>query len=177
MLLDEALKGAEAAGAQVSSIRCFARGVKIAGCMECGGCDKTGKCVQDDDMQAIYPKLVEADVIILAVPMFFYAPPAQAKALIDRCQAMWSKRMLEKSREDRKRYDSGRGYLLAVGATKGKTLFDGSEMVAKYFYDALDMSYEGGVFVRGVEKKGDMADRPEDLKKAFDLGRQAVEET
>ncbi len=176
LLLDEALKSAEAAGAEVSSIRSWTPGVKLSGCLECGGCDKTGKCVVNDDMQAVYPKLLEADVIILAVPMFFYGPPSQAKALIDRCQAMWSKRMLEKSPEARKTFDSGRGYVIAVGATKGKTLFDGTEMVAKYFYDALDMSYEGGLFVRGVEKKGDMTDRADDLKEAFDLGRRVVEE-
>lgn len=176
LLLDEALKGAEAAGAEVSSIRCWMPGMKLSGCIECGSCDETGECVLADDMQEIYPKLVEADVIILSVPMFFYGPPAQAKALMDRCQALWSKRMLEKNPEARKKYVSGRGYLLAVGATKGKTLFDGTELAAKYFYDALDMSYEGGVFVRGVEKKGDMADRSEDLKAALDLGRRAVEE-
>ena len=175
LLLDEALKGAEAAGAEVSSIRCWVPGMKLSGCIECGSCDETGKCVLDDDMQAIYPRLAEAEAIILAVPMFFYGPPAQAKAVIDRCQAMWAKRMLEKSPEARKRYDSGRGYLIAVGATKGKTLFEGTEMVARYFYDALDMSYESGVLVKGVEKKGDVGDRSEDLKNAFDLGKRAVE--
>ena len=86
--------------------------------------------------------------------MFFYGVPAQLKALVDRSQAMWSKRRLEKTPEQRKRYDHGRGYLIAVGATKGKTLFDGSQMMAKYFFDALDMSYEGGLFYKGIESKG-----------------------
>jgi multimeric flavodoxin WrbA len=106
--------------------------------------------------------------------MFFYGVPSQLKALVDRSQAMWSKRRLEKTPEQLKRYDGGRGYLIAVGATKGKTLFDGSQMMAKYFYDALDMRYEGGRFYAGVEARGSITNRPEALQEAFDLGAQAA---
>lgn len=172
LLLDRALAGAAAAGAEVR--RVFARDLKISGCRECGGCDQTGKCVQKDEMQEVYPLLYEADAIILALPMFFYAAPAQAKALIDRAQAPWSKRRLEKTNEQRKRYDSGKGYLIAVGATKGENLFSGVELMAKYFYDALDMSYEGGAFFRGVEGKAAIKERPEDLQQAYELGVKAA---
>ena len=171
-LLEKALEGARAAGAETSSI--YPRDLKISGCLECGGCDKTGKCVVEDDMQSIYPLLEEADVIFLASPIFFYGITAQAKALIDRSQAMWSKRMLEKSPEDRKQYDSGRGYLIAVGATRGKNLFEGVQLTAKYFFDALDMSYDGGIFFRSLEKKSAVEGRPETLQEAFNLGRKAV---
>lgn len=170
-LLDEALKGARESGADVRSI--FCRDLKISGCIECGGCDKTGECVVKDDMQLVYPALVEADSIILSSPMFFYGITAQAKALIDRTQALWSKRMLTKTPEERKRYDSGKGRLIAVGATKGKTLFDGAVKTAQYFYDALDMSYEGGVFVR-AEGKGDAAKSSEALQEAYELGTKAA---
>jgi multimeric flavodoxin WrbA len=171
-LLEEALKGALSVGAEVSSIRCCE--LNITGCHECGGCDKTGKCVVDDDMQSVYPQLLEADAIILASPIFFYGIPAQAKAVIDRCQAMWCKRLLEKPDERRKIYDGGRGYLICVGATKGKNLFDGSELVAKYWYDALDMSYEGGVLIKAVEGKGDILKHPDAMQQAFDLGKDAA---
>jgi len=173
-LLDEALKGAKSAGAQVSAVYC--RDLKMSGCVECGGCDKTGQCVVNDDMQSVYPRLLEADAIIVASPMFFYGLTSQVKALIDRCQAMWSKRMLEKTPEQRKAYDHGKGYLIAVGATKGKTLFDGAQLVAKYFFDALDMTYEGGVFVKSVEGKGDAASHTDAMKDAFELGKKAVQE-
>jgi multimeric flavodoxin WrbA len=118
--------------------------------------------------------LVESEVVILASPMFFYGITSSAKALIDRCQALWNKRMLEKPPDLRRRYDSGRGYLIAVGATKGSILFEGSEMVAKYFFDALDKSYEGGLFVRSVEGKAAVMERSEILKEAFELGKKAV---
>jgi len=172
ILLDKALQAARSAGADVSSIRCC--DLKIAGCAECGGCDRTGKCVVDDDMQSVYPKLYESDAIILASPIFFYGLTSQAKALIDRCQAAWCKRMLDKTPQDRRTLGSGRGYLLCVGATKGKNLFEGAQLVAKYFYDALDMSYEGGVFINKIEGKGDIENNPDALKEAYELGSRIV---
>jgi len=171
-LLNEALKGAESLGAEIHAIRSF--DLTISGCRECGGCDKTGKCVVRDDMDSVYPQLVESEVVILASPMFFYGITSSAKALIDRCQALWNKRILEKPPERKRQYDSGRGYLIAVGATKGTNLFEGSGMVAKYFFDALDKSYEGGLFVRSAESKTAVSERSEVLKEAFELGRKAV---
>jgi len=172
ILLDEAVKGAESAGAEVSAVHCC--DLKMAGCIECGSCDGTGECVVEDDMQTVYPRLLESDAIILASPMFFYGITAQAKALIDRCQALWCRRMLDKSPEDKRALDSGSGYLISAGATRGKNLFVGAELVANYFYDALDMKYEGGVFIKSVEGKGDILKHPEALKEAFALGRDLV---
>ena len=175
MLLDETIKGAQSAGLEIlEPVRCCTPSININGCIECGGCEKIGKCVVNDDMQSIYPKLVQAEVIVLATPIFFYGFASQVKALVDRSQALWCRRMIEKTPEQRKRYDGGRGYLIAVGATKGSNLFVGCELTAKYFYDALDMTYEGGVLVKQVEGKGEMANHPEHLQQAFDLGKGMV---
>jgi len=168
ILLDKALEGAKSVGAEISTV--YARDLKMSGCIECGGCDKTGKCVVMDEMQSVYPLLESADAIILASPIFFYGVPAQVKAIIDRGQALWRKRMLTKTKEQRKTYDSGKGYLIAVGATSGKSLFDGTIMTVRYFYDALDMSYEGGMFIRKIDKKGAILEHPELLKEAYELG-------
>ncbi len=173
-LLDQALEGARSAGATIEKV--YARDLKMSGCLECGGCTPTGVCVVQDEMARVYPLLEEARVTILSSPIFFYGVTAQLKALVDRVQAMWSKRLLEKKTpEERKRYDHGKGYLIAVGATKGKTLFDGSQMMAKYFFDALDMTYEGGLFYKGIEYKGNIKDNPEALREAYDLGVKAVQ--
>jgi len=171
-LLDKALEGARAAGAEIT--RVYTRDLKMCGCIECGGCDKTGKCVVEDDMQDVYPLMEEADVIFLASPIFFYGITAQAKALVDRSQALWNKRILTKSPEERNTFDSGRGYLITVGATRGKNLFEGAQLTAKYFYDALDMTYEGGIFFRLLEKKTAVSENPETLQEALNLGRKVA---
>lgn len=172
-LLDKALEGAQSADAEISRI--YVRDLKMSGCIACGGCDNTGKCVVDDDMQSVYPLLEEADIILLASPIYFYGLTAQVKALIDRSQAMWSKKMLEKSPEQpEKHYGGGRGYLIAVGATRGKRLFDGIQMVARYFFDALDMSYEGGLFLGNLEKRKAVQEQPGTLEQAFEFGKKAA---
>ena len=173
LLLDQILEGAQAAGAEVASI--YARKLKISGCIECGSCDDTGECAVHDDMDTVYPLLQEADVIFLASPNFFYNVTAQVKLLIDRSQAMWSKKLLEKTPEQRRKYDSGKGYLICVGATKGKNLFVGVELTARYFFDALDMSYEGGLLIDRIEEKGAILKHPDAMARGFDLGKRAVE--
>ncbi|HMK65188.1 MAG TPA: flavodoxin family protein [Thermodesulfobacteriota bacterium] len=172
LLLDKALEGAASAGAEIQKI--YMRDLKISGCLECGGCDKTGTCIIQDRMEEIYPLLWDTEIIFLSSPIFFYGMPGQTKSLVDRSQALWSKRMLEKSPEGRKKYDHGRGYLIAVGATKGKNLFEGTELTAKYFFDALDKSYEGGLFFRAVEARGAIKDQPTALQEAYDFGIKAV---
>lgn len=172
ILLEKALTGAENAGAVVSSIRCC--DLNIGGCLECGGCDDTGVCVIEDDMDSVYPQLLESDVIILASPIFFYSVTSQVKALIDRCQAMWCKRDLERKEGMKLALDAGKGYLICVGATKGKNLFDGVSLVARYFFDALGKSYEGGIQLRSIEGKGEISQHPEEIQKAYELGKSAA---
>ena len=171
-LLDKVLEGAQSAGAEVK--RVYTRELNLSGCIECGGCDKTGECVVQDDMQKAYPLLDWAEVIFLASPIFFYGVTAQAKALIDRAQAHWSRQLLEKTPEERKLRKRGRGYLITVGATRGKNLFEGAILTARYFFDALDMSYDGGIFFRSLEKKSAVQENPETLQEAFTLGLKAA---
>lgn len=173
-LLDRVLDGAQAAGAEIK--RVYARDLDMSGCIECGGCEKTGRCVLDDDMTEVYDLIAEADVVFIASPIFFYGLTSQVKAVIDRSQALWSRRMLSKNAEERKSHTSGKGYLIAVGATRGKNLFEPAQMVAKYFFDALDMTYEGGIFFRSLEKKTAVQENPETLQEAYNLGRMALSE-
>jgi multimeric flavodoxin WrbA len=173
LILDRILEGSRAAGAEVNSI--YVRRLKLDGCLECGSCEDTGECVIKDDMQSVYPLFQEADIIFLASPNFFYNVTGQVKLLIDRSQAMWSKRLLEKTPEQRRTYDGGKGYLICIGATKGKNLFVGVELTAKYFFDALDMSYEGGLLIDRVEAKGEILKHPDAMDRAFELGKSAVD--
>ena len=166
ILLDTVLQTLEENGVVVQ--RVFIRNLKMTGCIECGKCDDTGICAINDQMQEVYPLLESAKVIILSSPVFFYGISWGAKALVDRAQALWSKKRLGLLE---KREGFSGGYLLALGATKGKNLFVGAELVAKYFYDALDLPYLGGLFYRGIEKKGEILERKEILEEAEAFGQ------
>ena len=71
LLLDKALEGAQSKGASIEKI--FVRDLSFSGCVECGGCDETGECVLSDDLDGIYPLLLDTPLIILARRFFFMA--------------------------------------------------------------------------------------------------------
>lgn len=170
VLLDSALKGVQPEGGDVSKI--YVRDLKISGCRGCDGCEKTGICIVKDDMQEIYPMLDDAEVVILSSPIFFYGMTSQIKSLIDRGQAMWARKRLNKKNEKGGSANKGKGYLIAVGATKGENLFECAKFVAKYFFDALNMSYEGGLFFRGMESIDAAKTNPEALQQAHEFGKE-----
>ena len=172
ILLEEALKGAEMEGAEVE--RLHLTDFNIIPCRECLQCSNDGKCIILDDMQKVYPKLLEADIIILASPVFFYGVTAWAKALIDRCQALWSRKYILKDESLGKEGKRRKGFLISVGGTKGQRVFEGAILTAKYFFDVLNSEYVGELVFREVDAKGDILKRPEALQQAIEAGRRLV---
>jgi multimeric flavodoxin WrbA len=174
LLLGEALKGAEKEGAEVERLR--VTDFEISPCTECLHCYEGGECIILDDMQKIYPKLLEADIIILASPIFFYGVTGWVKALIDRTQALWVRKYRLRdpslSKEGRKRG----GFLISVGGTKGQKIFEGAILTAKYFFDVVNAKYMGELVFRSVDEKGDILKEPEALEKAFEAGKRLVSE-
>ena len=171
LLLDETLRGARSQGAEVEKL--IVSELEISPCREIYGCLRDGNCVIDDDMQQVYVKLLEADHIILASPMFFYGLTSQVKALIDRCQALWVRKYVLKQIPPHT--TKRKGVFISVGATKGKRLFDGAILTLKYFFDAIDVEYSGELLIRGVEKKGEIKKHPTALSEAFQIGRRLAQ--
>jgi multimeric flavodoxin WrbA len=166
------LRGAEEAGAHIERI--IISKLKFSPCVECHGCDETGECVLRDDMKEVYPKLLEADRIILASPIFFYGVTAFAKALIDRVQSLWMRKYRKKvPRENPRR--TKKGFFISAGATQGAKLFDGALLTVKYFFDALDADFAGQLLFKGMEEKGDIRNHPTALRDAFEAGKALVE--
>ena len=83
LLCDEFMRGAAESGNEVEKIR--VAGKKIAPCSGCYYCAAhNGECVHKDDMAEILQKMIDADVIVLSSPVYFYSINAQLKAVIDR---------------------------------------------------------------------------------------------
>jgi multimeric flavodoxin WrbA len=170
ILLDKALEGAAEAGAEVEKV--LVSKLRISPCLEIYACRKDGNCAIKDDMQLLYKKLLEADHVIFAAPMFFYGVPSQAKAVIDRCQALWvRKHVLGTGKEDRR---ERRGVFISVGATRGAKLFDGAMLTVKYFLDAIGVEYSGDLLVRGIDDKAEIKEHRAVLDDAFRLGQELV---
>jgi arsenate reductase len=170
LLLSTFLAEAERLGARTHQVHVARQ--NISPCLECGTCEKEGFCAVDDDMQRVYPLLWQADIIVLATPVFFYGPTAQMKALIDRSQALWARRYVHKLVDPGRKWR--RGFLLSLGATRGKNLFDGVKLTAKYFFDAVGATFEGSLTYRQIEARGDLARHPTALSDAKEQARTLV---
>ena len=170
-LLSAFMNKLEKLGAQVKVIEADKK--KIMPCIECSVCEKEGFCPLDDDMNSeIYPLLRQADIIVAATPIFFYSVPAQLKALIDRSQALWARKYSLDLNDPNQKWR--RGFLLSLGATKGKNLFDGLHLTIKYFLDAVGTSLEGSLTYRQIENPGDMEKHPSVLKEVKEKTNQLI---
>ncbi|GAH19113.1 unnamed protein product [marine sediment metagenome] len=164
------LKGAQSQGAEIARI--FLSDWDISGCRECRTCEKTGNCVVQDQMQELYPKLSEADYIILASPIFFYGVTAQAKRMIDRCQALWARKyVLKESPVEEKRTTKRKGWFLSVAGSRGAKVFEGAILTVRYFFDALNVEYTGELTFRRIDAQGAIKKHPSALKEAFEAGQ------
>lgn len=165
-LLSLLLEEAAGLGAETETIHVCER--NVLPCEEYIVCEKKGFCPIKDDMKSeIYGLIRRAEIVVLASPVFFFNVTAQLKALIDRCQTFWARKYRLKLADPFQ--NRRKGFTLAVGATKGKNLFEGLDLTAKYFFDAISADYRGGLFYRGIESVGDMAGHPtvaEDVRKA-----------
>jgi multimeric flavodoxin WrbA len=81
-LCDRFMKGAEESGHITEKI--YIQEKKIGWCAACEACGESGVCAQKDDMAPILDKMVSADVLVLATPVYYYTMNAQMKTLIDR---------------------------------------------------------------------------------------------
>jgi arsenate reductase len=143
---------------------------EIIPCKEYTVCEKKGYCpIEDDVKDEIYPLLREAELVVVATPIFFYNMTSQLKAVVDRCQMFWARKYKLKLKDPGA--NMRRGFLLAVGATRGKNLFEGLNLTTQYFFDAIDAKFEDSLTYRGIEGPKDMARHP----KVIEEVEQAVE--
>ena len=174
ILLNSAIKGAESNGAVVEKI--IIRDLQIAPCNSCGGCWEKGDCVIADDMQKIYPKLVDAGGLIVASPIYFMGVSAQLKAFVDRCQAFWARKYVLHLpiREGGK---IAKGFLLQLRpGIQEKDCLPGAVKTIKAFFHVLDTKYMGDILCAGLEEKGVAGKKQELLQQAFDAGKKLLEE-
>lgn len=87
-LAEQVAAGAAQAGWQVESVSL--QDMDIRACDGCDLCKETGQyCAIEDDMQGLYPRLLAADALVLASPIYWFTFSAQLKLCIDRWYGLW----------------------------------------------------------------------------------------
>ena len=173
-LLDRFLAGAASAGARVQKV--FVAGLKIAGCVACDGCWQDGRCVVQDDFQQVHERLLRADVIAVAAPLFFWGLPAQMKALIDRGQCQWARKVVLKAplAPTFSGRDVRRGVFICVGGMRDPD-FSGAVRTVRGFFEVYETEYWAELLRGGIDRRGDIGRQPAVLQEAFDLGLRAAD--
>ena len=172
MLLRQALSGASSAGAEAEYLRLCK--FNIAPCSACGACYATGECPVEDDFQAVLPKMLAADRIVFATPIFFMSVCAQAKILIDRCQCLWASKYILKRPVVGPRETNRFAMVIAVGGKKGGKGFDCIRLMMKYYLDTVDMGYFANLFVSNADEAGKIAENTNAMQEAIRLGKELV---
>ena len=154
----------------------FAEGARIAGhnverislkektihfCKGCLACQKTRRCVQHDDAEAIVQKMLHADVLCFASPIYYYAISGQLKTMLDRANPLYPSE-----------YDFRDVYLLATAADGNPAAMDGALKELQGWVACFPKCRLAGI-VRGtgVTQVGDINGKPEALEESRELGK------
>ena len=158
VLAEQFAKGAEAAGHQVELVSL--RGKEIRFCVGCLACQQTGTCVFKDDVPAIMERVLQADVVCWATPIYYYEMSGQMKTLIDRMNAMYAK--------DYRFRDI---YLLTTAAEEEMFVPQRAESGLQGWIDCYGKSaLKGHLFCGGVGGPGEIAGNAK-LQEAYEMGK------
>ena len=166
-LMQAAVSGARAAGAQVDEI--VLRDLKVSPCLEIYSCREDGECRIRDDFQAVRERVLGAAGLMLASPIFYYAVSAHTKILMDRFHSLWVKRVWVKPPQPQPA-ERRKGLFISTGATRGRRLFEGTLLSVRYFFDTLDMDLWRALLYRGLEGETDVLGHPDYLAEAEAAG-------
>lgn len=160
ILCNEFMRGAIESGNEVEKIRVAEK--KIGFCTGCYACRNTGVCAIKDDMDEVMQKLIDADVIVLASPVYFYSIDAQLKALIDRTVCRWTE---VKDKEF---------YYIMTAADNGIESMETTLACFRGYADCVEGAKEMGViYGTGVYEKGEIKDKKAMLE-AYEMGKGIV---
>ena len=158
LLAEQFMKGAESAGHQVEKVELL--GKQIAFCLGCFACAKLGRCVIDDDVNGIMEKVMKADVIVWATPIYYNEMSGQMKTLIDRMNAMYDRD-----------YRFREVYLLTTAAEDEASVPQRAEAGLTGWIDCYPKArLVGTLFCGGVNEPNEIQGNAK-LEEAFELGK------
>ena len=154
----EFAKGAEEAGNKVETV--FFREKNIGFCKGCLACTKTNRCVIKDDAAELVEKMLAADVIAFATPIYYYEMSGQMKTLLDRGNPMYSAD-----------YSFRDIYLLSAAAEEVENVPKRAVSGLEGWIECFPKSHLAGtVFAGGVNAVGDIKGHSA-LNKAYEMGK------
>ncbi len=160
LLVDAFKEGAESRKARLKKV--YLNRLDISGCQGCLSCHKTGMCKQKDDMQEVYKNMLESDVWVIATPVYWWGPTAQMKTAIDRMYCLCFG-------ENPGIIEGKKVVLITASADVPKDAARHLLGMMRESFDFLKMKWAGQLLIQ-AHKKGEVAKKPGELRKASELG-------
>lgn len=162
-LADALAEGAIEKGYEVKKVHLAA--LTLKGCLDCRKCWSTGKpCIQNDDMDQVYPEIEEASVIAFVSPLYFYSWSSQIKPVWDRLLPYYMPGALRTT-------PSKKAILIAAGGDTEEKVFDGMRASFKLATNFLGWEVLGEICAPDIYSKGDIETRGTKwINKAKELG-------
>ena len=157
-LAEEFARGAREAGHEVEKIGLWDK--TIGFCRGCLACQKTGRCVIHDDADMIVQKMLTAEVIVFATPIYYYEMSGQMKTMLDRGNPLYSSD-----------YAFREIYLLATAADTDDSAMDGAAKGLEGWISCFEKARLAGmVFGGGADAIGTIQGNPA-LNEAYEMGK------
>ena len=174
-LLQQAIAGAQTAGATVELV--VLSQLDIHPCAGCERCFADGRCVVNDDYQSLYDKVLAADAVMLASPVHFTNVSGWTKAFIDRFQCLWALRHVLKRSVPLPAGGKKRRAIFLATAGSPTLRFDCTLSTVRAMFSAIEATWIGSVCVNNIDQRGAVAEHPDTLKQAYELGARLVSES
>ncbi|WP_283675596.1 flavodoxin family protein [Butyricicoccus sp. Marseille-Q5471] len=159
ILADEFARGAKDSGNEVEKVSLV--GKELNFCRGCLACQKTGKCIIQDDAIEIAEKVKNADVVVFATPVYYYAMSGQMKTLIDRMNCLFSAD-----------YKFREAYLIASAADTDKPALDGTiKEVEGWVACFPKVKLKDIIYGVGLEASGEAKNKSKLLKQTYNMGK------
>ena len=177
-LLEQALLGAKDAGCSVEriSVACM----DFEACQEMFFCREHETCIIDDEMQQVYQKFRDLDLLILATPIMTMGIPGKLKSFMDRFQVFFMAKYLRNQPLVSPEQKKGRkGLFIGIAGMDIPEVFVGAKLTVRAFFDLIDCQYQDELLINGMDGIRDISTRPDLLeaayRKGFELGRSLSE--
>ena len=157
-LILEAMKTAQAEGHTTELV--YLNDLNIIPCQGCNACSAKGICIINDDILKLQEKLVQADRVILAAPIFFMGVNGQTKIMIDRMQTFWARKYLLNQSLIKPSGPERIGLFLSTAGTTKSDVFKCAERSIQTLFHMLDIKSAQPCLYSGIDQVGEINTHP-----------------
>jgi len=172
-LLDSFLEGARAAGASVEKV--VLKDLDYTPCQGCNACHKTGDCIIQDDAITLFDKILKADSVAVASPIYSMGITAELKGLIDRGQYLWARKFILKTLFFPNEYIiQHKGVFISTAGLSWDNVFDAAFPAITAFFNGVGFEYYDNIIANNMDEFKGIKNHPTALMDAFEKGQKVV---